>query len=67
MANHLTNPAKEAFNLAQKMRKFRNQTEETARSEENPNVDSERAEVVRQIDWEAFNKVIEQLQFVYMN
>lgn len=67
MSNYLTNPAKEAFNLAQKMRKFRQQTEETARNEENPNADRERAEVVRQIDWEAFNKVIEQLQFVYMN
>lgn len=67
MAKHLTNPAKEAFNLAMKMKKFRAMTEETARNEFNPNVDSERAEVVRQIDWNAFNEVVKQLQFVYMN
>lgn len=56
-------PKKEAFNLAKKMRQFRAKTEETASSEVNVNADQHRAEVVRQIDWTAFNDVINQLEF----
>lgn len=52
-----------AWNLAQKMRKFRAQTEQTQYSETNPNVDQLRVEVVRQIDWAAFDKIIGHLEF----
>ena len=58
----LKNPAKEAFNLAAKLKQFRAKTEETAETFE---AEIQRVEVVRQIDWAEFNKVIEQLEFTY--
>lgn len=60
-------PAKTAFSLAKKMRKFRAKTEATALSDLNHKAEDERCEVVRQIDWAAFNEVIKQLEFTYTN
>lgn len=59
-------PKKAAYKLAVDMQKFLARTEETAHSEINPRADQDRAEVVRQIDWAAFNKVIKQLSFCYL-
>lgn len=58
-------PKKTAYKLAQQMKKFLARTEETAHSKVNNQADHDRTEVVRQIDWQAFNKVIEQLEFCY--
>lgn len=58
-------PKKSAYKLAQQMKQFLTRTEETAYSETNPQADHDRTEVVRQIDWQAFNKIIEQLEFCY--
>lgn len=60
-------PKKSAYQLAQKMREFLTKTEETAHSEINVNADSDRSEVVRQINWSAFNEVIRGLEFPYLH
>lgn len=62
---HFNNPAKEAFNLAAKLKEFRAKTEITAYSETNQNAEQERRDVVRQIDWAAFNEIVNQLEFTY--
>lgn len=61
---NLHSPKKQAWQLAQQLRKFRAKTEETAPTF---NADAERMEVVREIDWTAYNSVIEQLEFLYKN
>jgi hypothetical protein len=58
-------PDKAAKSLASKMKSFRRKTEETATSEINPHAESDRSEVVRQIDWAKFDEIISQLEFVY--
>ncbi len=60
-------PKKTAASLAKKMREFRARTEETATSEVNPNAEYHRVEVVRQIDWSAFDKLIDELEFCHKN
>lgn len=65
MKTNFNYPAKSAKGLAIKMRQFRAKTENTAYSELNPNADSDRVEVVRNIDWAAFDTIINQLEFVY--
>jgi hypothetical protein len=59
-------PDKSAYWLAAQMKKFRARTEETAYSEMNAYADHDRREVVRQIDWDAYDKVISQLEFTYL-
>ncbi len=54
-----------AKKLASQMRQFLAQTENTAHSEVNPYAENDRVEVVRSIDWSAFNTVIEQLEITY--
>lgn len=63
---HFNYPKKAAYALAVSMRRFRAKTEEMAHSEYNHRCDEDRVEVVRQIDWKAFNEVIEQLEFSYL-
>lgn len=58
-------PKRVAFILGTKMKQFRARTEDHAYSEVNPYAEEHRVEVVRQIDWEAFDKVIKQLQFLH--
>jgi hypothetical protein len=58
-------PFKSAYKLAQQMRKLRAETEQNCYSEYNPNADSQRAELVRVIDWAAFNEVINQLELLH--
>lgn len=58
-------PTKSAYKLATQMKHFRARTEEIAYSEINNNAENDRKEVVRQIDWTAFNEVIAQLEFCY--
>lgn len=60
-------PKKTAYKIAQDMKRLRARTEETAYSETNPEADQDRAEVVRQIDWNLFNEMIKQLEFAYLN
>jgi len=57
----LTNPKLQAFKLANKLRKFRAQTEIEAAN----NKDHERSEVVRVIDWYAYNELINQLELCF--
>lgn len=59
-------PKKSAYALAVAMKRFRAKTEETAHSEYNYRAEQDRIEVVRQIDWSAFNEVIKQLEFEYL-
>lgn len=59
-------PKETAYKIGEQLKNFRARTEETAFSEYNLNADHDRSEVVRQIDWAAFDKIIEQLQFNYL-
>lgn len=63
---HFNYPKKSAYMLGRDMRRFLHQTENTAYSELNNNADADRVEVIRQIDWAAFNQIVNQLEFSYL-
>lgn len=65
MSNTMNYPKGAAYKLAQQMRTFLARTEETAYSEINPRAEQDRVEVIRQIDWDAFSRVMDQLEFCY--
>lgn len=58
-------PDKTAYMIAQKLRKFRAESEQFISSEINVNADEQMRNVVRQIDWKAYNDIINQLEFTY--
>ena len=48
-----------------KLKKFRARTEQTSHSEINPHADMDRIEIVRRIDWHAYDELVKQLEFTY--
>ncbi|UOF80761.1 hypothetical protein [Microviridae sp.] len=58
-------PDKTAKSLAVQLKKFRARTEKTAYSEVNPHAESDRIEVIKKVDWDAYNALIDQLEFTY--
>lgn len=60
-------PINDAKRLAIQMRTFLAATEEHANTERNSRAEEQRCEVVRLIDWQAFNTVIEDLEFIHEN
>jgi len=59
-------PKKSAYKLAKQMSRFQVRTESVANSEINHDAENDRAELVSQIDWVAFNEVVRQLEFLYL-
>jgi len=56
-------PIKQAAKLANDLKKFRAMSEQDIYSELNVNAQEQMREVVRQIDWTAFNTIINQLEY----
>lgn len=58
-------PDKKAYSLAKELRKFREASLLPVTSKINPRAQEQMNEVRRQIDWYAYNEIINQLEFTY--
>jgi hypothetical protein len=65
MITNIHYPKAKAASLALKLREFRAASEEFLSSEQNPHVNADMREVVRQINWTEYNNVINQLEFCH--
>jgi len=62
---NIDNPKKMAYQLGKRLSDFRKWSEDIITSESNPNANEDMREVVRQIDWNAYNDIINQLEFCH--
>lgn len=58
-------PQKHAYMLAQQLKRLRAKSEEYVHSEINPLADQQMRELVRVIDWSAFDSLVKQMELLY--